>query len=98
VTETNHGDHAMKRKQAAKHGALATFIALKMDIDERLARLAAASDDHFHKDPDHIEPPRDSRRLEHLRNWSHEQDNEILPGSPGTRGSSVSGSTPGARF
>src|SRR5690606_31382120 len=44
-----------------------------------------------------IEPPRDSRRLQHLRNWSHEQDNEILPGSPGTRGSSVSGSTPGAR-
>jgi len=42
------------QRQTAKHDALATFIALKMEIDERLARLAAASDDHFHKDPDRV--------------------------------------------
>ena len=44
----------MKRRTNQKHDTLATFIALKMEIDERLARLAAASDDHFHKDPDRI--------------------------------------------
>ena len=42
------------RKPNQKHDALATFISFKMEIDERLARLAAASDDHFHKDPDRI--------------------------------------------
>jgi len=42
------------RSSSQKHDALATFIALKMEIDERLARLAAASDDHFHKNPDRI--------------------------------------------
>jgi len=34
-----------------------------------------------------FEPPRDSRRLQTLRGWSHEQAKAILPGSPGTGGS-----------
>lgn len=42
------------KKPTNKPTALATFIALKMEIDERLARLTDASDDHFHKDPDRI--------------------------------------------
>ena len=35
-----------------------------------------------------FESPRLSRRLHFLRGWSHEQANEIFPGSPGTGGAS----------
>jgi hypothetical protein len=31
------------------------------------------------------EPPRILRRLQPLRRWSHEEDNEVLPGSTRTR-------------
>ncbi|WP_420466677.1 efflux RND transporter permease subunit [Panacagrimonas sp.] len=32
------------------------------------------------------EPPRESRRLPHLREWSHDQSIEVFPGSAGARG------------
>ena len=67
----------MKRKQTAKHDALATFIALKMEIDERLARIAAASDDHFPKDPDRIGWA-DVGDLEHYNAQLKEITNQIF--------------------
>ena len=64
-------------KQTAKHDALATFIALKMEIDERLARLTKASDDHFHKDPDRIGWP-DVGDLEHYNAQLKELTDQIF--------------------
>jgi hypothetical protein len=43
-----------RKKPTAKRDSLAAFVALKAEIDERLARLTAASDDHFHKDSKRI--------------------------------------------
>src|SRR5690606_23591828 len=39
------------------------------------------------------EPPRLSRRLQLLRGWSHEDDDEVLPGSPRASGSTGIGTS-----
>jgi transposase InsO family protein len=40
-----------------------------------------------------LEPPRYSRRLQTLRDWSHEQTDEIFPGSTGTGGAHGAGAS-----
>src|SRR5690606_40783695 len=40
-----------------------------------------------------FEPPRLSRRLQLLRGWSHEDDDEVLPGSPRASGSTGIGTS-----
>ncbi len=67
----------MTKRTRQKHDLLATFIALKMEIDERLTRLAAASDDHFHKDPDKISWP-DVGDLEHYNAQLKELTDQIF--------------------
>ncbi|RBO54212.1 hypothetical protein DSD19_05685 [Rhodovulum sp. BSW8] len=47
-----------ERARRNKEAALAAFIGKKAEIDERLARLQALSDDHFSAHPDEI-------------NWGH---------------------------
>ena len=42
-----------------------------------------------------IESPRVLRRLQLLREWSHEEINQIFPGSPGTRSSDGAGAPEG---
>ncbi|KAA3624446.1 MAG: hypothetical protein DWQ08_10355 [Proteobacteria bacterium] len=65
------------RKASQKHDPLATFIALKMEIDEQLARLTQASDDHFHKDPDRINWP-DVGDIEHYNAQLKELTDQIF--------------------
>ncbi|MEI4235304.1 hypothetical protein [Roseovarius sp. D22-M7] len=43
-----------EKAQKNKEAALAAFLAKKAEIDERLARLQALSDDHFETHPDEI--------------------------------------------
>ena len=52
--------HQLRAEKARrnKQAALAAFIGKKAEIDERLARLASLSDDHFNAHPDEI-------------NWGH---------------------------
>jgi len=42
------------RREANRQQALAAFIARKAEIDALLARLAAASADHFGRDPEEV--------------------------------------------
>ena len=48
--------HQLRAEKARrnKEAALAAFVAKKAEIDERLARLQALSDDHFNSHPDEI--------------------------------------------
>ncbi len=48
--------HQLRAEKARrnKEAALAAFIAKKAEIDERLARLAQLSDDHFNCAPDEV--------------------------------------------
>jgi hypothetical protein len=46
------------QKTCNQEKALNTFLARKAEVDERLARLQALSDDHFELHPDDV-------------NWSH---------------------------
>ena len=48
--------HQLRAEKARrnKEAALAAFIAKKAEIDERLARLAQLSDDHFDCHPDEV--------------------------------------------
>ena len=39
----------------------------------------------------HTEPPRDSRRLQHLREWSHDESIEVFTGDAGASGSDGAG-------
>jgi Phage integrase, N-terminal SAM-like domain len=51
---------------------------------EAYTRAVRQLAEHYHKSPDLItdEPPRVSRRLQFLRGWSHENNNEIFAGVP----------------
>jgi hypothetical protein len=42
------------RKTSNQEKALAAFLAKKAEIDDRLARLQALSDDHFEAHPDDV--------------------------------------------
>jgi len=48
--------HQLRAEKARRNqeAALAAFMAKKFEIDERLARLQALSDDHFDRDPDRL--------------------------------------------
>jgi len=53
TTETTMTDRDARR-EANRQQALAAFIARKAEIDALLARIAAASADHFGRDPDEV--------------------------------------------
>jgi hypothetical protein len=53
ITTPRHQLRAEKARRN-KEAALAAFMARKAEIDERLARLQALSDDHFNCAPDEI--------------------------------------------
>ena len=53
ITTPRHQLRAEKARRN-REAALAAFIAKKAEIDERLARLQALSDDHFNSHPDEI--------------------------------------------
>ena len=48
--------HQLRAERAARNreAALSSFIARKAEIDERLARLQALSDEHFNTHPDEV--------------------------------------------
>ena len=53
ITTPRHELRAEKARRN-KEAALAAFVAKKAEIDERLARLQALSDDHFNSHPDEV--------------------------------------------
>ena len=73
TTQRNRKAH----QDSTRVDALATCISFKMEIDERLTRLAEASEDHFHKDPDHITWG-DASLLEHYNTLLKELTDKIF--------------------
>ena len=53
ITTPRHELRAEKTRRN-KEAALAAFVAKKAEIDARLARLQALSDDHFETHPDEV--------------------------------------------